>query len=71
MFSSRLQWDARRNRLTELLAAKRAQDARILDLTQSNPTHAGIEYPGELRRVFDDPEALRYDPLPAGIARGA
>jgi aspartate/methionine/tyrosine aminotransferase len=66
MFSSRLQWDARRNRLTELLAAKRAQDARILDLTQSNPTHAGFEYPGELRLVFDHPEALRYDPLPAG-----
>jgi hypothetical protein len=66
MFSSRFHWDLQHNRLTELLSAKRAQGARVLDLTQSNPTRAGIEYPGELRRVFDDPEVLRYDPLPAG-----
>jgi len=66
MYSSRLHWDLQRNRLTELLAAKRGQGARILDLTQSNPTRAEIEYPEELRRVFDDPGLLRYDPLPAG-----
>jgi aspartate/methionine/tyrosine aminotransferase len=66
MFSSRFHWDLQHNRLTELLNAKRAQNARVLDLTQSNPTRAGIEYPAELRCVFDDPEVLRYDPLPAG-----
>ena len=66
MFSSRLGWDQHPNRLTELLAAKRAQGAPILDLTQSNPTHAAIEYPAELTRAFDDPAVLRYDPLPAG-----
>jgi len=66
MFSSRFQWDVQRNRLTELLAARRGQGARILDLTQSNPTRAGIEYSEELRRIFDDPGVLRYDPLPAG-----
>ncbi|MGO9009329.1 MAG: pyridoxal phosphate-dependent aminotransferase [Bryobacteraceae bacterium] len=66
MFSSRFHWDLQRNRLTELLAARRGQGARILDLTQSNPTRAGIEYPEELRRVFDDPGLLRYDPAPAG-----
>ena len=66
MFSSRFHWDLQRNRLTELLAAKRVQGARILDLTQSNPTRAGLEYPEQLRRVFDDPAVLRYDPLPAG-----
>jgi aspartate/methionine/tyrosine aminotransferase len=66
MFSSRFHWDLQRNRLTELLTAKRGQGARILDLTQSNPTRAGLEYPEELRRVFDDPAVLRYDPLPAG-----
>ena len=66
MFSSRFRWDAQRNRLTELLAAKRGQGARVLDLTQANPTRAGIEYPDELRRVFDDARVLQYDPLPAG-----
>jgi alanine-synthesizing transaminase len=73
MFSSRFHWDVQRNRLTELLAAKRGQGARILDLTQSNPTRADIEYPEELQRVFDDPGVLRYDPLPAGslVAREA
>jgi alanine-synthesizing transaminase len=73
MFSSRFHWDLQRNRLTELLVAKRVQGARILDLTQSNPTRAGIEYPEALRRVFDDPGVLRYDPLPAGsvVAREA
>ncbi|MGB7760591.1 MAG: pyridoxal phosphate-dependent aminotransferase [Bryobacteraceae bacterium] len=66
MYSSRFHWDVQRNRLTELLADKHGQGARILDLTQSNPTRAGIEYPEELRRVFDHPGVLRYDPLPAG-----
>jgi aspartate/methionine/tyrosine aminotransferase len=66
MFSSRFHWDAPPNRLTGLLAARRGQGARILDLTQSNPTRAGIEYPDELRRVFDSAGVLRYDPAPAG-----
>jgi hypothetical protein len=66
MFSSRLHWDQQPNRLTQLVAAKRSQGARILDLTQSNPTRAGIDYPAELLHVFDDPAVLRYDPLPAG-----
>jgi aspartate/methionine/tyrosine aminotransferase len=66
MFSSRFHWDAPHNRLTELLAAKRAQGAPILDLTQSNPTRAGFVYPDALRHAFDSPGVLRYDPAPAG-----
>jgi aspartate/methionine/tyrosine aminotransferase len=66
MFSSRIHWDAQHNRLTELLAAKRARGARVLDLTQSNPTRAGIVYTDELCGVFDDASVLHYDPLPAG-----
>jgi len=67
MFSSRLDWGLARNRLSEVLAAKREQGAPILDLTQSNPTRAGFEYPEELRRAFDDPGVLDYDPHPAGL----
>jgi alanine-synthesizing transaminase len=67
MFSTRFHWDFRPNRLTQLLAQKRAAGARVLDLTESNPTRAGIDYPAGIRRTFDDPRMLRYEPLPAGL----
>jgi len=66
MFSSRFHWDFRPNRLTELLAEKRRQGAEVLDLTESNPTRAGFEYPREVLRALDDPRVLSYQPEPAG-----
>ncbi len=66
MFSSRFHWDLRPNRLTQAIAAKRAGGARILDLTESNPTHAGLHYPGGIVRAFDDARMLAYEPAPAG-----
>ena len=66
MFSSRFRWGARPNRLTQLLAEKRAAGARVLDLTESNPTHAGLDYPPEIAGSFADPRMLRYDPAPRG-----
>ncbi|HZT37412.1 MAG TPA: pyridoxal phosphate-dependent aminotransferase [Bryobacteraceae bacterium] len=67
MFSSRLQWSARLNPIAELLARKRASGEPILDLTESNPTHAAIEYPvAEISRALADPRILRYDPNPFG-----
>ncbi|HWC96891.1 MAG TPA: pyridoxal phosphate-dependent aminotransferase [Candidatus Sulfopaludibacter sp.] len=66
MFSSRFHWDSRPNRLTELLTQKRLAGAPILDLTESNPTHAGLAYPAEMLGALADPRALRYDPAPAG-----
>src|ERR1035441_8077803 len=73
MFSSRFHWDFRPNRLTELLAEKRREGAAVLDLTESNPTHAGFVYPPAMMRALDDPRALDYQPAPAGApdARGA
>ena len=68
MFSSRLHWDFRTNRLTQALEARRRDGARILDLTESNPTRAGLEYPPEIVRAFDDPRMLVYEPSPAGAA---
>jgi aspartate/methionine/tyrosine aminotransferase len=65
-FSSRLHWDLRQNRLTQALAARRASGAPVLDLTQSNPTRAGLAYPDEIVRAFDDPRVLGYEPAPAG-----
>jgi len=67
-FSSRFHWDSRPNPLTTLLREKRAANAAILDLTESNPTHAGLVYPQEeILSAFADPRALRYDPDPRGI----
>ena len=66
MFSSRLQWDVRPNRLSQLIAAKQRGGARILDLTESNPTRTGFRYPDEIVAAFEDPRVLAYEPAPAG-----
>jgi alanine-synthesizing transaminase len=66
MFSSRFHWDLRPNRITQAIEAKRRAGARLLDLTQSNPTHAGLRYPPEILRAFEDERWLVYHPEPAG-----
>lgn len=64
MFSSRLDWSLSANRLSELLKTK----DRVLDLTESNPTNAGLEYPREeILDAFSDERALRYEPDPRGL----
>lgn len=64
MFSSRLDWNFRTNRLSTLRRTK----SRVLDLTESNPTRAGLNYPGEaILAALTDPRALRYDPEPRGL----
>ena len=68
VFSSRLKWDSQPNPLSILLAEKRRSGAAILDLTESNPTRAGLDYAGgELLAALADPRALRYDPDPRGL----
>ncbi len=54
IFSSRLPHDLRPNALAQLLSTKR----HVLDLTESNPTHAGIEYPAHIPQ---------YEPQPFGL----
>ena len=66
IFSSRFAWDERPNRLSRLLARKRSEGASLLDLTESNPTHAGLAYSPEILHGFEDPRILAYDPAPAG-----
>jgi len=67
MFSSRFPRDFEPNRLTQSLEELRRAGTPILDLTASNPTQAGLQYPPEILRAFDDPRLLRYDPSPAGL----
>ena len=68
MFSSRLNWDLRANRLAEALEARRCRGAEILDLTESNPTRAGLSYPAEeIVAALGDRRAAVYEPAPAGL----
>jgi alanine-synthesizing transaminase len=40
----------------------------VLDLTESNPTRAGLEYPrAEILDALSDARALQYDPEPRGL----
>ena len=68
MFSKRLKWNSRTNPLSELLAQKLEEGAAILDLTESNPTRAGLDYPvDEILAAAFDKAILRYDPEPRGL----
>ena len=62
------EWDSPPNPLTALLEEKRRAGARLLDLTESNPTRTGLEFPGEgILAALADARALRYDPTPRGL----
>jgi len=66
-FSTRLPHEMRPNALAELLRKKRQSGARILDLTESNPTHAGIGYPAGFLNSLAAEAAVRYEPEPFGL----
>ena len=67
-FSSRLNWDLAPNRLSKLLDERRAAGQPILDLTESNPTAAGFNYPSDaILSALADPRSLRYEPAAAGM----
>jgi alanine-synthesizing transaminase len=69
VFSSRLNWDLRPNRLSTLLEEKRRAGTQVLDLTESNPTRIGLAYPADdILNAIADPRAMRYDPAPRGLA---
>lgn len=65
------------NALAQALAAARAAGHPLLDLTLTNPTRAGFDYPDEaLRAALGDPAVLTYQaealgPLPARRAVAA
>ena len=67
MFSSRLPSSLTPNPLTSALAGRRAAGLPILDLTQSNPTKAGFDYPPDLLDSLSDPRGLIYEPAPLGL----
>lgn len=67
-YSRRFPWASEPNRLWRRLEEKRRAGETLWDLTESNPTAAGFEYPPEVLAALSDPRALRYEPAPAGLA---
>jgi aspartate/methionine/tyrosine aminotransferase len=67
MFSSRLRQAAGRNRLAVALDRRRASGGAIIDLTLSNPTRAGLTYPGGMLAPLAQDRSLCYDPEPFGL----
>ena len=68
MFSERTNWKLAQNRFTQAVDEVRAGGARLLDLTVSNPTRAGLHYdePAILGALASR-LALDYDPQPKGL----
>jgi alanine-synthesizing transaminase len=74
MFSERTNWKLAQNRFTQALEEARAGGAKILDLTVSNPTRAGLRYDeAGILGALASSRALDYDPQPKGllVARAA
>lgn len=67
LFSSRLQSDLAPNRLTLAVERARTGGRSLIDLTESNPTRAGFDYPSHLLRPLGDPKGLCYAPSPSGL----
>ena len=68
MFSTRFKWNLETNRLARLIEEKRIAGARIFDLTESNPTRAGFEFPvQEILPALANPSAMLYEPQPKGL----
>lgn len=69
MFSSRFPRSFAPNRLARALERKRRRGAPLLDLTESNPTRAGLSPAGaELHEALAVAGADRYEPHPRGLA---
>jgi alanine-synthesizing transaminase len=55
------------NALTAAVARARHAGGEVLDLTVSNPTVVGIDYPDSILAALADPRALTYRPEPFGL----
>jgi alanine-synthesizing transaminase len=65
--SSRLPRESAPNALSLALDELRRTRTPYVDLTESNPTRAGISYPDDLLQRLSAPAALLYQPDPLGL----
>ena len=59
--------DLSSNRVTQALDRLRAAGAPVVDLTESNPTRAGLCYPPDALQPLADAAGLIYEPQPFGL----
>ena len=70
LFAKRTNWELSENPLSLAQEDLRARGVSFFDLTESNPTRAGIYYaPDIFLGAFQDPLNLVYAPLPNGLER--
>jgi aspartate/methionine/tyrosine aminotransferase len=67
VFSSRVGSELSPNRLTRALEDLRRRGTPYLDLTESNPTRTGFDYPADLLGALAGPASLVYRPEPLGL----
>lgn len=67
MFSNRLPGHAEVNALSRAVASLKAAGTALIDLTESNPTRAGLPYPVDLLSTAASNRALCYSPQPFGL----
>ncbi len=68
MFSNRFKWSLEPTRFARVIEEKKRAGARILDLTESNPTRAGFDYPAEeILGALAQAPVMLYEPAPRGL----
>jgi alanine-synthesizing transaminase len=67
VFSFRAPGTLEPNHFTRVLRRLREGGVPLLDLTVTNPTDVGIEYPPSILDALADRRSLRYDPAPLGL----
>lgn len=66
-FSQRTNWNTEESELASAHRLRLEAGLPIADLTASNPTRCGFEYPIDLLDALRDARALDYDPQPRGL----
>ena len=67
MFSERVPRSLEPNLITQAVRRARAAGRPLLDLTITNPTTAGFEYPASMLDGLASSQALAYEPQPFGL----
>lgn len=67
MWSARTRWELSENPLSQALARRRATGAPLLDLTETNPTRAGLVAPADVLALLGHARSSDYSPEPFGL----
>lgn len=67
-FAKRTEWNLESNQLSVLLEERKESGRPLIDLTQSNPTACGFEYPPDFLENLSDNGNFSYSPSAAGLS---